>query len=1655
MKKIISLLLAVLIVISSFTCILLTTASAATNLWTDITKEDVKPFATYGEWKSFSADTGTLVLQTIRYQAVYVEMPALKANTTYQLSMSYSVSSDENQSGMRILNATQLETMKNTASYNFPTDTVATVFTSGASGSNESCIFTTGETTDYYMAIRCNQIATNGATLTLSGISLIEMPAHDISVENGTASVNGSTATKTPAGSTVTLTANPPTGMGFEKWEVVSGGITLADKNASTTTFTMPDAAVSVKAICKTNLWTDPTVGFTGAKAATTISYKSDNGYYEVAQPYWTAFSFQLPSGLSEEKTYRLSFEHRLRAGNTTDGKVRHMNLTKDSTVGSSTTVYGEKLLSSYAVSNEWEQIVYEFTGTADQLYLYMYMDYVDWARFRNFSLIELDSFAVSVDGGSASVKRAQEGETVTITADAPLGKQFKKWEVVSGGVTLENENASPTTFTMATKDVAVKAVFENCQNLWEGLDADNFLKLGGNPTFSVASGVVTENSPWYTKFRIDLPELEKNSVYRLSFDHKIVQDASKVGIEKPLAGVRLVTEAEFQQQLIDKDTVNNGVFNCNSHGKSISGARETTGDWESVISYEFDSGSNTTYYILVELKHVTTAQFRNFKLEKIATNIAPVFDANLGAVTPATELGQVGNEITFTAKPFKGNVFAGWYAADGETLLSNDTTFDYLVDDTFASPMAKFTAGSPAVENAGLENSSGMLVDVDDTTKEKIVYDPLYDMQSASGLSWQEIKIENNYARTGNKSLWIYTRYSFAGRTFKNLQKNTDYAISFWLYGAKNCQLSVASYVLPAGVDPIQDEKEVASDNALGKGKSITPDASWREVVVNFNSGDNTEVVLWINSTGSGDFLYVDDFAIYRPAVLDVITGLGGTVSSSDTGSLAIGTEVTLTATPYAGNNLKAWVDGTGAVLSTDTTFKVTVNSDMQITAVFDGYNKPGREVFSTRGEDGTFEDGTISGWHATNRNNGNPVTWCTWLRSTDIAYEGEYSLKTYTLFQNSVLPLTGLNTNTNYKFSFYVNYPEYEGMEDENHKGPDGEFVDSRALPFGILAADETQYGSNATIYASHPYSMPCGGGWYKVELYFNTGDASAVNFVYAYYGVTQKDPKAVVYFDNISLFEYVTLAEPENTDFAAGIAPWLGDGVAENGAMKLNETGDTAYQAISFGKQKQYTVSFRAKGEVFAAVTDVTAKSPSVLNTLSSKSYVETDSADWKEYSFTFYTGTHPDVNLMFASQNGIAYVDDIKITEAVTTVGALVEQIDFETERFALREENQTAYEIYTATGAGDDNVHGGSKSLHFKANAAGDVAALLDEAYLSYGVMANSNYRLTLYYKLDGDGTVYIAPNRTAYYSTIYAITEYGAYGKEAGYTYSGSGWNKVEFTFTAEQTHVVKTMISSILGETGCDFYIDDITMTVAPDLVTDPDPTDLFCEEFFNLIPNAGFEEAVGTDSWVGLPNNMKVVTDKAAADTGKRYLTVSAGQKYILPINLQAGEVYYFAASLRGDSKTAGRVALATQVDPGEVYFVDAEQDDAPASILLAGTDSKWKRSGFAFRANASGVTYLVIECIKGSMDIDTLSLCLEGFEYTIDPNRYEAPVKFDYDNIDSALLVYNGGFDAYEVEASPETGDSVAVLLIVLTTCLFAAVTLVFSRRKEVRA
>ena len=233
---------------------------------------------------------------------------------------------------------------------------------------------------------------------------------YNVTVTGGTASVGaGTPITKATMGTTVTLTAGAaPSGKVFDKWEVVSGGITLADVNSATTTFTMPASAVSVKATYKTT----PVTTYN-------LTTQVNGGHGTIS-----ASKTGLTAGSTETITFNPEVGYEI--------DTVTVN-------GTATSVSGNTL---NVTMNENKTVVVTYKAV-------------------EYNITVTDGKATV--GAGSEISKAAQGTTVTLTANAaPSGKVFDKWEVVSGGITLADANSATTTFTMPASAVSVKATYKN-----------------------------------------------------------------------------------------------------------------------------------------------------------------------------------------------------------------------------------------------------------------------------------------------------------------------------------------------------------------------------------------------------------------------------------------------------------------------------------------------------------------------------------------------------------------------------------------------------------------------------------------------------------------------------------------------------------------------------------------------------------------------------------------------------------------------------------------------------------------------------------------------------------------------------------------------------------------------------------------------------------------------------------------------------------------------------------------------------------------------------------------------------------------------------------------------------------------------------------------
>ena len=263
---------------------------------------------------------------------------------------------------------------------------------------------------------------------------------YNVTVTGGTASVGaGTPITKATMGTTVTLTAGAaPTDKVFDKWEVVSGGITLADANSATTTFTMPASAVSVKATYKTT---------PGTTYNLTTQVNGGHGTISASK-----------TGLTAGSTETITF--------TPDAGYKIDTVTVN---GTATSVSGNTL---NVTMNENKTVVVTYKAI-------------------EYNITVTDGKATI--GAGSEISKAAEGTAVTLTANAaPSGKVFDKWVVVSGGITLADANSATTTFTMPASAVSVKATYKTTPGTTYNLTTQ---VNGGHGTISASKTGLTAGS--------------------------------------------------------------------------------------------------------------------------------------------------------------------------------------------------------------------------------------------------------------------------------------------------------------------------------------------------------------------------------------------------------------------------------------------------------------------------------------------------------------------------------------------------------------------------------------------------------------------------------------------------------------------------------------------------------------------------------------------------------------------------------------------------------------------------------------------------------------------------------------------------------------------------------------------------------------------------------------------------------------------------------------------------------------------------------------------------------------------------------------------------------------------------------------------------------
>ena len=297
-----------------------------------------------------------------------------------------------------------------------------------------------------------------------------------ITLENGKAYAGGEEITTAKKGTEVAIMADDLDGKVFDRWEIVSGNVTLENANKAKTTFTMPAESISLKAVYNTihSIHTtfctaDPASAIVGTEITVTADER----------PGYVFDRWEASDGveLTEDGKFTMP-DHDV----TIEAKYKQYHSIEVSK-GMATDAEGNPISSALEGTEIWIEIdreqrnpdEFEFkhweSGPEDleianrkaerTSFTMPDEDVTVEAKFLHLREITVHDGTTYVEGEEGGIAKA--GQTVTVKADEIPGLKFDHWMVDSGNVTLTtvDEATGEATFEMVNEPVELTAHYK------------------------------------------------------------------------------------------------------------------------------------------------------------------------------------------------------------------------------------------------------------------------------------------------------------------------------------------------------------------------------------------------------------------------------------------------------------------------------------------------------------------------------------------------------------------------------------------------------------------------------------------------------------------------------------------------------------------------------------------------------------------------------------------------------------------------------------------------------------------------------------------------------------------------------------------------------------------------------------------------------------------------------------------------------------------------------------------------------------------------------------------------------------------------------------------------------------------------------------------
>ena len=427
------------------------------------------------------------------------------------------------------------------------------------------------------------------------------------------------------AGTEITLTAMPKKGYHFKEWQVISGGVAIENNK-----FLMPDTNVEVKAFFEE--------GAPPAPTKYTVTVTTEGGGTASASPAKTAAGTEI-------------------------------TLTATPNTGYHFKEWQVESLAGLVITNN------KFTMPDSNVAIKaIFEEDSPFAPTKHTVTVKTDGNGIAF----ASPLLAVAGTEITLTAMPKKGYHFKEWQVISGGVAIENNK-----FLMPDSNVEVNAVFEK--------DAPPAPTDPGKPSISV-TGAYTYNGSEHTAtvsgYNPATMDIAGNTAtdagdYTVRVTSKTGRWADgstgavtaawsigKATQEAPNGLIGVAPTTEGGSGSMDSVTVNAGTIYILPACGFTAPADQEFKAWE-IGGTEYKVGDSYTVLVDTEIK----ALWENSVITPTTYTVTVSNDGN-GTASASHAKAAAGTEITLTATPQIGYHFKGWQVESPAGLVITNNKF-------------------------------------------------------------------------------------------------------------------------------------------------------------------------------------------------------------------------------------------------------------------------------------------------------------------------------------------------------------------------------------------------------------------------------------------------------------------------------------------------------------------------------------------------------------------------------------------------------------------------------------------------------------------------------------------------------------------------------------------------------------------------------------------------------------------------------------------------------------------------------------------------------------------------------------------------------------------------------------------------------------------